>query len=430
VDLGSIVDGKYLVERIIGEGGMGRVVEATHIDLEQKVAIKHLRPEVMARSEAVHRFLREARAAVRLRSEHVARVLDVGIGPSGVPYMVMELLDGKDLATLLREDGPVPSGVAVGWVLQACEAIAEAHGMGIVHRDIKPGNLFLTGADDGSDLVKVLDFGISKARQRTDEDFSLTRTSSLMGSPGYMSPEQLRAPRDVDARGDIWSIGVVLYELLEGRVPFEAEVFSELCIKVAMDPLPPLVRTPPGLAHVVIRCLEKDPAARWKDVAALADALVPYGPPGSAHRAARMRRLLGGRVRPGTAPRPAPAPPMSSTLDTASGSTPTQPQARRRVPVLVAAAAATAVAGITIWLTVARDRARTAVPPSPPHAQRARAVVPASAPPPVVPVAATTAADAAPSHPDAGPPAAPPAPPKRPPKKAKASAGDVYDTRN
>src|SRR5262249_24990477 len=286
-------DGKYKIERVIGEGGMGRVLEATHVDLDQKVAIKHLRPEAMANPEAVQRFLREARASGKLRSEHVARVLDGGIGGGGGPDMVMGRRDGKALSALLADGGPLPPAAAVDYVLQACEAVAEAHGIGIVHRDIKPGNLFLTGAADGSDLVKVLDFGISKARPKQGEDFSLTRTSSLIGSPGYMEPEQLRAPRDADARSDIWSFRVVLYELVEGRVPFDAEVFSELCIKVAMDPLPPLVRAPVGLAAVVTRCLEKDPAARFPDVAALAAALAPFGPANAADRAARVKRLLG-----------------------------------------------------------------------------------------------------------------------------------------
>jgi eukaryotic-like serine/threonine-protein kinase len=192
---GDILLGKYRIERILGRGGMGVVLAAMHLQLNQRVAIKML--VVEATHDIVARFLREARASVRLKSEHVARVLDVGELPNGAPYMVMEYLEGKDLSALIRSEGGRTVEEAVEYVLHACEGIAEAHAAGIVHRDLKPANLFLTKAADGSDTVKVLDFGISKAATGEDPDtgMGLTKTSAVLGSPLYMSPEQMKSPR-------------------------------------------------------------------------------------------------------------------------------------------------------------------------------------------------------------------------------------------
>ena len=275
VAIGELLAEKYRVDRVVGVGGMGTVVAATHLELEQPVAIKFMRPESLEDRVAVERFLREARASVRLRSEHVARVMDVGRMENGAPYLVMELLDGCDLQSHLQTQGPVTVDVASDFILQACEAIAEAHALGIIHRDLKSANLFLTRGMGGAPLIKVLDFGISKVIPVTEQ---LTATANVLGSPAYMSPEQIRSARTVDGRSDIWSLGVVLFELTQGYPPFMTEnsAIGDVCIKVMMEPHPPQKGVPAGFAAVVDRCLEKDPARRFQTVAELAKALRPY----------------------------------------------------------------------------------------------------------------------------------------------------------
>src|SRR5882757_8726454 len=220
----DVIAGKYRVERILGRGGMGVVVAAWHLELDQRVALKFLLPELVERGDAAERFRREARAAARIKSEHVVRVLDVGNWEGNAPYMVMEYLDGRDLSAELRERGRIPVQDCVDYVLQAIEAVAEAHALNIVHRDLKPENLFLARRADGGRLVKVLDFGISKSIILGSIDQpSLTRTATIMGSPFYMSPEQMRTPRNVDVRSDIWALGAILYDLIGGQPPYVAE---------------------------------------------------------------------------------------------------------------------------------------------------------------------------------------------------------------
>ena len=271
---GSIFIEKYRIDRQLGEGGMGVVLAATHLQLDDRVAIKLLRADMVTRPDVVDRFLHEAQSSVRLKSEHVARIFDVGVAPDGVPYIVMEYLEGRDLNALFRARGALPAGELVDYVLQACEAMAEAHAQAIVHRDIKPANLFVTRRPDGSPLVKVLDFGISKA---LDRDLQLTSSQAMLGTPAYMSPEQLRASREVDTRTDIWSLGVLLYELLCGHQPFDAPSFGELVLQVVTTPAPPLpVDSPRGIAAVVARCLERERDKRYRSVADLAAALAPF----------------------------------------------------------------------------------------------------------------------------------------------------------
>jgi serine/threonine-protein kinase len=275
---GDLLAGKYRVETIIGSGGMGVVLSARHVAMGHRLAIKVLRMEAEERDPrgAVDRFLREARAAARIQSEHVVRVTDVGTLRGGTPYLVMEYLDGEDLKGVLAARPQLPVGEAVGYVIQACEGLAEAHAAGVIHRDLKPSNLFLTKKANGTAVVKVLDFGISKVRPRQGE-VAATTTNSLMGSPLYMSPEQMRSAKDVDERTDIWALGLILYELLAGVAPFEGETIPEVCVAVMGSPPMALSRfrndVPPGLQAILLKCMEKDRDARYRTMGELARAL-------------------------------------------------------------------------------------------------------------------------------------------------------------
>ncbi len=296
---GDVIAGKYRVDRILGAGGMGVVVAAHHLQLEERVALKFLRPEVASRQDMVARFLREARAAVRIKSEHVARVSDVGTLENGLPYMVMEYLEGGDLAAWLEQRGPLPVEQAVDFVIQACVAVAEAHSLGIVHRDLKPANLFCVRRADGQLSIKVLDFGISKLTQSGEgPDLVRTKTAMAMGSPLYMSPEQMVSARDVDGRTDIWALGAILYELVSGRTPFVAESFAGLVLEVTQGQLKPLGQARrgvhPGLEAVVARCLAKNRADRYETVADFALALGPFAPERARLPIERAVRILRG----------------------------------------------------------------------------------------------------------------------------------------
>jgi serine/threonine-protein kinase len=275
---GEVLAGRYRVDRVIGVGGMGVVVAATHVVLGQRVAIKFLLPHALIHKVLVARFSREARAAVRIRSEHVARVLDVGELDSGAPYIVMEYLEGNDLHAMTQARGKLPVEEAVDYVLQACVAVAEAHSLGIVHRDLKPSNLFLVGAH-GIGTVKVLDFGISKMSVQGEGD--MTQSESVLGSPAYMSPEQMTSSRDVDSRTDIWALGVILYELIAGKQPFSGDSIPELCIAITQRTPPRLSdvcgAATPALNGVVMRCLDKDRTKRFASVLELAEALTGFG---------------------------------------------------------------------------------------------------------------------------------------------------------
>ena len=307
IKLGEVVGGKYRVDQVLGSGGMGVVVSATHIDLNSRVALKILKSDGEPKPSLVARFVREARAVGQLNSEHTVRVLDVGRLPSGLPFMVMELLQGQTLAEILESNGPFPVMRAVDCILQVCEAIAEAHSHGIVHRDIKPQNLFLTRNAEGEPFVKVLDFGLAKSLEPAQESQVLTGTRAIMGSPLYMSPEQLKNARDVGRSTDIWSLGVCLYELVTGRTPFDESSLPELCANVLRGTPHPLnltVPEGPALEAAILRCLAKGPADRFPNVAQLAWALVPFGPSKSSSSATRVVEVLGS-IRPG--PRPPPS---------------------------------------------------------------------------------------------------------------------------
>jgi serine/threonine protein kinase len=295
VKQGDILAGKYRVERVLGVGGMGVVVAATHIDLLERRAIKFMLAAQLGDSEAVERFLREARASSRLKSEHVAKVHDVGRLENGAPYLVMEYLTGGDLRVLLKRRGAIPPHEAALYVLQACEALAEAHGGGIVHRDMKPENLFLTKRPDGTPSIKVLDFGISKVLG-AGSDMGITSTQAILGSPYYMSPEQLRASRDVDTRTDIWSLGVILYQLVTNNLPFSGANLTALIASVIYGRYTPASEVKIGLSGaidpIIARCLERDVERRYPTVAELAEDLLPLAPTAGRESFERILRLL------------------------------------------------------------------------------------------------------------------------------------------
>jgi serine/threonine-protein kinase len=291
--IGMILLGRYRVEDVLGIGGMGVVVRAVHTELHTQVAIKFLLPHMVESASVVQRFLREAQAVVKLKSAHVAKVIDVGKMPDGAPFMVMEYLSGADLGQVLKAHGPQPAMVACELMMQICEGMAEAHSIGIVHRDVKPSNFFVTRNPDGSPLVKILDFGISKVPAGTD--MQLTGTQSMVGTPAYMAPEHMRAANRADQRSDLWSMGVVLYQLLTNQLPFDGESYADLCLKVAMElPAPIQVPLPPGLGEVLLRCLEKDAGHRYQSVAQLAYSLATFcsDPTAASAAAERCARIL------------------------------------------------------------------------------------------------------------------------------------------
>jgi serine/threonine-protein kinase len=353
---GVVLAGKYQIERVLGQGGMGVVAAAHHIHLEQRVALKLMLPQAMSNPGAVARFVREARAAARISSEHVARVFDVGALPTGEPYIAMEYLDGSDIAQVLASVGRLAHPVAVEYLLQACEALAEAHAFGIIHRDLKPGNLFLVERRDGQRLIKVLDFGISKMDSGAQAS-TMTQTSALMGSPLYMSPEQMGGAKAVDARSDIWALGVVLYEMLAGEPPFNGETLPQVCAMVLQEPPPPLEQRALGLPltlyEVVRRCLEKAPAARYQSVTELARALEPIATVRGRHSVERISRVQGGAASspdtlsvPAVTERPAAQP---GTYAPWGETKPPVPARRSSLPLIAALAASAVAAGSVFW---------------------------------------------------------------------------------
>lgn len=295
---GDIIADKYRVEREIGRGGMGLVVAATHLDLDQRVAIKVLQKSSAYNQDAMARFLREARAAAKIRSEHVARVMDVGKLEDGLTYIVMEYLDGADLADVLVKDGPLRITAAADYILQACEGIAAAHAAGIIHRDIKPANLFLSRQPGRSNVVKILDFGVSKISRNAlaAADGTATQTGQVFGSPIYMSPEQLDSTIPVDGRTDIWSLGVVLFELLAGKPPFGGKSSANIMTAIIRDPAPKLrslrADVPETLEEIVARCLEKDRDQRYSTVIDLAEAIAPFCGKGADDTVNRIYQIL------------------------------------------------------------------------------------------------------------------------------------------
>jgi serine/threonine-protein kinase len=309
--VGETLAGKYLIEKRLAEGGMGVVLRATHVDLDCPVAIKVIRAEHVANDDVVARLLAEARIAACLRSKHINHVLDVGRTPSGVPYLVLEYMQGCDLGGYLDEHGPLPIVEVADYVLQACEALAEAHALGIVHRDLKPENLFLSEEADGAFVLKILDFGISKAPAARRGARLLTNPFEVVGSPTYMAPEQIRGGV-VDERTDIWALGTVLYELVTGDLLFGGVTVTETFSRIVdeKEPVPELPAQPGSerLHAIISRCLRRNPSERFQDVVELARALAPLGSDElQAGRVARVAAATQGRARGVREEAPAPA---------------------------------------------------------------------------------------------------------------------------
>ncbi len=354
VPVGTVIAERYRVERVLGEGAMGIVLAARHLELDELVAIKCIRAAMPWSQDVIARFAREAKASARLKSEHVAKVIDVGVSPPVGPYMVMEYLEGEDLAAVLQRRGPLPVRRAAEYVMQVCEALAVAHAASIIHRDVKPANLFLTRHGD-LEIIKVLDFGISKAPPHGrvfGGQSSVKETSFLMGTPLYMSPEQIRATREVDHRSDLWSLGVVLFELLTGRPAFAGDTVTQVCALVLEASTPRLTEycqnAPEGIAQIIERCLMKDPAQRFQNAAELANALLPFAPPRARLHAERATSVLrasdlnGGDPLPSTLPevRLIQTPNLGTTAPTVLGAGLTRAGSQRVSTTVIALASA------------------------------------------------------------------------------------------
>jgi serine/threonine-protein kinase len=368
--LGSVVD-KFTIVGVLGRGGMGAVYEARHARLSRRVAIKFLLPELARNREILRRFENEAKAAGQLEHPNLAAVTDLGRSEDGAPYLVMEFLQGEDLSKLLRRIGPLPVCRAIDIVLQACWGLAVAHKAGIVHRDLKPENLFLAEMGDGGDFVKVLDFGIAKLRS-PDGSF-VTSTGTTFGTAHYMSPEQARGAAEVDERTDVWSLGVVLYELLSGRKPFEGDQFLHVVHQILSVEPPALASLrpglPPALITAVARAMAKDAAGRFRTIQGFADALSPFG------TRARTPRREPGAVTLGTAPTPLTAAPQVTA------------RTGRRKSVVAAATTIVAVGVITTAFLLSRSRRPEPVRsprPVPPVAEQVPAPSTRTVPAPIV----------------------------------------------
>jgi len=273
---GDVIANRYRLDAVVGRGGMGVVVAARHLELDERVAVKFMSPDALSDPEAIARFDREVKAAARIKSEYVARVYDAGKLGDGRRFMVLEYLEGEDLAARVRREGALPPEQAIRFLLQACSALLEAHGLGIIHRDLKPANLMVVVRTDGTEIVKLLDFGIVKRMpgSRSETDAHETQPGTIVGTPYYTSPEQLRGSTHVDTRSDIWSMGATLFELLTGAPPFGGRTYPQVIANVLESTPNALREVRPELSdqlqRVVKRCLEKQPEDRYESTVELA----------------------------------------------------------------------------------------------------------------------------------------------------------------
>jgi eukaryotic-like serine/threonine-protein kinase len=425
--VGEVFAGKYAIEAVVGRGGMGVVLAARHLELDERVAIKLILGEgELTTPEVLTRFVREAKLASKIKSEHVVRIIDVARRETGEPYIVMELLEGQDLAELLARNGPLPVDQVALYVLQACEAVAEAHTLGIVHRDLKPANLFLTTLRDGRPCVKVLDFGISKLVGEHGST-SMTKTNALVGSPLYMSPDQLTMGRDLDARSDVWSLGVILFELLTGRGPFDGADAPQLIAQILLAQPPSLLSlrpdAPPELAALIEAALMKDREQRLPNVAELSRGLAAFVPDLGRFSLQRIDGLMArsGSLSASNAPVQArTAPTRGTSAGTAGGAALDLGTARRSssvVPVVAVLGGLLAMAGAAAFVWLHRVPASAAAPAAPlaatlpplvsaalspsPRASEAPNVAAASAPAPETPSEAAATAPTVAGKPNA-----------------------------
>ncbi|MEZ4225577.1 MAG: serine/threonine-protein kinase [Polyangiaceae bacterium] len=420
---GDVLAGKYQVEALVGAGGMGAVVTAVQRELGRRVAIKLMPPHAARSPLAVERFLREARAASAINSDHVVRVFDVGRRDDGTPFMVMEYLAGATLDRVVATRGPMPVAEAVDYVLQACTALAECHGLGIVHRDLKPENIMLVQRPGQSGFVKILDFGISKTEWMSQESSfnpGLTGTTDVFGTPTHMSPEQVRSSKAVDNRADIWALGVVMYEILTGAPPFMADTLPALsAMIVSDDPIHPCLRRPDlpsELAAVVLMCLAKSPGSRPQSVAQLAELLRPFCSAGSIAHVDRIRSISA--ADPFEASRPWPRAMLASRpTDSAWGTTRRRATSSGRTVAIGVGAGVVLFGVLLVGLSMMRGRGDPVLAASADRPART-AEVPTSrpaAPIPPAPIAVPTAQRET-QTPDAAAPASSSTPPPKRPK--------------
>lgn len=279
--IGTVIQNRYQVLRVIGEGGMGIVYEGKHLSVERRVAIKHLHPEFARDPDIIKRFQREAQAATATGNEHVVEVFDLDVLPDGSPFMVMEFLEGTNLDQLVESNGPLNLGHAARILVQVCDALNAAHRAGIVHRDLKPDNIFLIPRGANPDFVKVLDFGISKFKSSAvDQTANLTAPGTMIGTPRFMAPEQIKEGFDVDQRADIFALGGILYYALTANVPFSADTLYLLWIKICTEPAPSVLRLrselPAEIEAIIKKALEKQPERRYSSCAEMKSALWPF----------------------------------------------------------------------------------------------------------------------------------------------------------